>query len=218
MTNYRDGAAKLLTENASQVLSLLTMYMAASGMLIPCFVLCAIVYRKTICRSDRICPVPDFRLLTQLGRRGEMNVGDVANTPLLEFAFTALDSPSLFDAAVDVICDLIHETQEIDESMPVIQIIVPKLIAVKSKIAGANDDTDQMRGYARIFSEAGEVYRLLLLQHPETFFPIVEAIGECRHTMTWMLFPSHSSFGCASHRALGRDLRCPRSSKTHTSH
>ncbi|KAG5221622.1 Nuclear import receptor [Salix suchowensis] len=38
---------------------------------------------------------------------------------------------------------------------------------------------EKIRGYARIFAEAGETYRLLLLQHTETFFPIVEAIGEC---------------------------------------
>jgi len=43
----------------------------------------------------------------------------------------------------------------------------------------AEDDSERMRGYARIFSEAGETYRLLILQHTETFFPIVEAIGRC---------------------------------------
>ena len=110
---------------------------------------------------------------------GEVSASDVADTTLLAFAFQALDSEQLFDAAVDVICDLIHETQEIDENMPVIELIVPKLVEIKTKIPTVSDDPEKVRGYARIFSEAGEMYRILLLQHPETFFPIVEAIGEC---------------------------------------
>jgi transportin-3 len=110
---------------------------------------------------------------------GEIGVSDLAETPLFVCAFEALASDDLFDAAVDVICEMIHETQEIDDNMPVIQLIVPRIIALKGQITKDHDDPDKIRGYARIFSEAGETYRLLLLQHTETFFPIVEAICEC---------------------------------------
>lgn len=110
---------------------------------------------------------------------GEIGVSDLAETPLFVCAFEALASDDLFDAAVDVICEMIHETQEIDDNMPVIQLIVPRIIALKGQIAKDQEDPDKIRGYARIFSEAGETYRLLLLQHTETFFPIVEAICEC---------------------------------------
>lgn len=110
---------------------------------------------------------------------GEIGAAEVAETPLLPFAFSALESEDLFDAAVDVICDVIHETQEIDENMPVIQNLVPTLIQLKSRISFWKDDPEKVKGLAKIFSEAGEVYRLLILQHPDTFFPIVEAIGEC---------------------------------------
>ena len=88
-------------------------------------------------------------------------------------------SDSLFDVAVDAICELVHETQEIDDNMPVIELIVPRVIALKPLIRDHSGDPDKIRGYARIFSEAGETYRMLLLQHTETFFPLVEAIGEC---------------------------------------
>lgn len=110
---------------------------------------------------------------------GEVIPAVIAETPLLGFAFEALESEPLFDSAVDVICELIHETQEIDENMSVIQVIVPRLVQLKPKIALAIDDPEKVKGLAKIFSEAGEVYRILILQHPETFFPIVEAIGEC---------------------------------------
>jgi transportin-3 len=110
---------------------------------------------------------------------GEIATTALAETPLFAFAFEALASNDLFDSAVDVICELIHETQEIDENMPVIELIVPRVIAIKPLIRDHHDNPDKIRGYARILSEAGETYRLLLLQHTETFFPIVEAIGEC---------------------------------------
>lgn len=103
----------------------------------------------------------------------------MAETPLFAFSFEALASDQLFDAAVDVICELIHETQEIDDNMAVIQLIVPRVIALRPQLIKEREDPEKIRGYARIFAEAGETYRLLLLQHTETFFPIVEAIGEC---------------------------------------
>jgi transportin-3 len=74
---------------------------------------------------------------------------------------------------------MIHETQEIDDNMPVIELIVPRVIALKSRLEEQKDDSEKIRGYAKIFAEAGETYRLLILQHTDTFYPIVEAIGQC---------------------------------------
>lgn len=110
---------------------------------------------------------------------GEIGVSALAATPLFLYTFEALGVDELFDAAVDVICQIIHETQEIDENMAVIQLIVPRVITLRSRLVEDHDDADKIKGYARIFSEAGETYRFLLLQHTETFFPLVEAIGEC---------------------------------------
>lgn len=110
---------------------------------------------------------------------GEVSASELSETPLLAYAFEALGSDELFDVAVDVICDLIHETQEIDDNMDVIELIVPRIIGLKPQLQEQTEDPDRMKGYAKIFAEAGETYRLLVLQHTETFFPIVEAIGEC---------------------------------------
>ena len=110
---------------------------------------------------------------------GEILVRDLASTSLFAYAFEALASDSLFDTAVDVICQMIHETQEVDENMDVIELMVPKIIELQPRLAKDQGDPDKIRGYARIFTEAGETYRFLLIQHTSTFFPIVEAIGEC---------------------------------------
>lgn len=120
-----------------------------------------------------------FKCLRSWLTAGEIAATSLAQTPLLTYAFEALNSDELFDDAVDVICDLIHETQELDDNMEVIELIVPRVIALKPQLTTYLEDSDKIKGFARIFAEAGETYRLLLLQHPETFFPIVEAIGEC---------------------------------------
>lgn len=103
----------------------------------------------------------------------------LVDSPLPGFAFESLASDELFDSAVNVICDLIHETQEVDENMPMIEQLVPRVIALRPKLTEYKEDPDKIRGLARVFTEAGETYRSLLLHHPETFFPVVEAIGEC---------------------------------------
>ncbi|KAJ7125671.1 armadillo-type protein [Mycena crocata] len=157
---YSERASSLLTANSKQVLELLSVYIQATGV--------------THTVQSQV-----FDCLRSWLVAGEVRAPDLAKTPLFGYAFEALASDDLFDSAVDVICELIHETQEIDENMPAIELIVPRLIALKPHLTTQRDDAEKIRGYARIFSEAGETYRMLLLQHPETFFPIVEAIGEC---------------------------------------
>lgn len=63
--------------------------------------------------------------------------------------------------------------------MTVIERIVVHLLELRPAVPAAHDDAEKMRGYCRVFTEAGETYRLLILTHPETFFPIVETIAEC---------------------------------------
>ncbi|KDQ63496.1 hypothetical protein JAAARDRAFT_169378 [Jaapia argillacea MUCL 33604] len=157
---YRERANNILTVNAEQVLDLLSMYIQAPGV-------------------THVIQAQVFNCLRSWLVAGEISAMSLAGTPLLGYSFEALSSEELFDPAVDVICDLIHETQEIDENMQVIEAIVPRVIALRPRLAECKDDPEKIKGYARIFTEAGETYRLLLLQHTESFFPIVEAIGEC---------------------------------------
>ncbi|KAF8202961.1 armadillo-type protein [Pholiota molesta] len=157
---YRERSSQLLTANASKVLELLSMYITATGV--------------TASVQAQV-----FQCLYSWLSAGEIAVSDLAETPLFAYAFEALGIDELFDSSVDIICQMIHETQEIDDNMAVIQLIVPRVIALRSLITKYRDEPDKVKGYARIFSEAGETYRLLLLQHTETFFPLVEAIGEC---------------------------------------
>lgn len=145
------------------------------------------IYRSFVLPYFHLCPCEGvthavqtqiFNTLRSWLVAGEITPDALAETPLFTFSFEALASDELFDSAVDVVCDLIHETQEIDDYMPVIERIVPMVIALRPSLPAASDDPEKTRGYVRIFTEAGETYRVLLLQHTETFYPIVETIIE----------------------------------------
>jgi transportin-3 len=108
-------------------------------------------------------------------------VSTITGTPLLDSLFRSLSNPALFDSAVDCLVDIIHETQELDENMRVIEEIVPRLIALRPVLSlqSTKDDSDTFRGYCRIFVEAGEWYEPIIVRHQESFLPIVAAIAEC---------------------------------------
>jgi len=187
-SEFREQSLNLLTNNATQVLELLAMYVNASGV--------------TAAVQSQV-----FGCLYSWLAAGEINVQDIAKTPLFAYAFEALASDGLFDAAVDIICQMVHETQEIDDNMAVIELIVPRIIALKGQIAKQQDDPEKIRGYARIFSEAGETYRFLLFQHTETFFPIVEAIGECSAYSDLTSSPLPSPSGCVLPKCSAKNPR-----------
>jgi transportin-3 len=104
----------------------------------------------------------------------------VVGTPLFGFAFETLKrEDDTFDDAVDAVVELIHETQEIGDNAAVIEQIVPRLVDLRPLVSSAKEDTDRIRGFARVFAEAGEWYAVLITKHVSTFLPIVEALVEC---------------------------------------
>ncbi|PWN54005.1 ARM repeat-containing protein [Violaceomyces palustris] len=158
--SYNNRVQSLLSEHAGEVLKALAVYIQAPGI------------TQQIQSSI-------FQCLRSWLKSGEISARQMVETPLFQFSFDALASETLFDVAVDVLCDLIHETQEVEDNMDVIQLIVPRVIALKEALAEAGDDEDKVRGLCRIFVQAGESYHRLVLRHKDEFFPIVQAIAEC---------------------------------------
>ncbi|OSC99478.1 ARM repeat-containing protein [Trametes coccinea BRFM310] len=182
---YKERASKLLTANANKVTDLLAMYLQAPG-------------------ASFAVQTQIFNCLGSWLAAGEIVAMSLLNSPLITYSFQALSSDELFDAAVSVVCDLIHETQEVEDNMPVIEVIVPQVIALKPKLVEYKDDPEKIRGLARIFAEAGEAYRSLLLHHPETFFPIVEAIGQCSAYPDLDIVPITFSFWMRLAQSIGK--------------
>jgi transportin-3 len=140
---------------------------------------------------------------------GEIVVQQLVDTSLLSFAFEALASEQLFDDAVEVVCAIIHETQEVDENMDAIQLIVPRVIALQAELSKSEEDEDKFKGLARIFTEAGETYRVLLIRHPEQFFPIIEAIGVCSAHSDLDIVPITFPFWMRLAQVLGKKATVP---------
>lgn len=86
-----------------------------------------------------------------------------------------------FDAATECLCAIFKETREVDEYLPTIQILLPRVIALRPRIRQAADaeDTEAYKGITRVFAEAGEAWVVLIAREPIGFRPLVEAVLEC---------------------------------------
>ncbi|KKY14453.1 putative mrna transport regulator [Phaeomoniella chlamydospora] len=111
----------------------------------------------------------------------EIPVSDVVKSPLLDRIITAINNEASFDAAVDCLCTIYRDTRDVDESMDTIQILYPKITALKPKIleAAETEDADLMKGISRIFAEAGEAWVVLIARMPDQFRSLVEGVLEC---------------------------------------
>ncbi len=110
-----------------------------------------------------------------------MPVADVVNSPLLDVVFNALDTDRSFEAGTDCLCAIFKETREVDEYMPSIQVLLPRVIALRPRItqAAEQEDTELFKGITRVFAEAGEAWVVLIAREPAVFRPLVEAVLEC---------------------------------------
>ncbi|KAI9054739.1 hypothetical protein LZ554_001890 [Drepanopeziza brunnea f. sp. 'monogermtubi'] len=111
----------------------------------------------------------------------EVPVADVVNSPLLNIAFSALDTDQSFEAATDCLCAIFRETRDVDEYLHSIQVLLPRVVALQPRIAQAQqqEDIESLKGITRIFAEAGEAWVVLIARDPLVFRPLVEAVLEC---------------------------------------
>ena len=106
---------------------------------------------------------------------------DVINSPLLDAIVNALSVEASFEAAVDCMCTIYRDTREVDESLEAIQVLYPRILALRPKIveAAESEDSETSRGLTRLFAEAGEAWVVLIARLPSEFRGLVEAILEC---------------------------------------
>jgi transportin-3 len=111
----------------------------------------------------------------------EVPVADIVNSPLLDVVLNALATDSSFEAAVDCLCSIFKETREVDEYLPTIQTLLPRVLALQPRIeiAVREEDQETFKGLTRIFAEAGENWVVLIAREPGHFRALVEAVLEC---------------------------------------
>ncbi|KAH8656202.1 armadillo-type protein [Tricladium varicosporioides] len=150
---------ELLGDNAGQVVQLLISYAQSS---------------ETAATNPQLLEV-----ITSWLR--EVPVADVVNSPLLNVIFSALDADRSFDAATDCLVSIFKETREVDAYLPTIQVLLPRVVALKPRIrqAAEQEDAELYKGITRIFAEAGEAWVVLIAREPIAFRPLVEGVLEC---------------------------------------
>lgn len=111
----------------------------------------------------------------------EIPAGDIVKSPLFDAIVNALSTDGSFEAAIDCMCAILRDTREVDESIEIIQLIYPRLISLRPRIAeaGRSGDQDTFKGYTRVFAEAGEHWVVMIARLPNEFRGLVEAILEC---------------------------------------
>ncbi|KAJ1962199.1 Nuclear import receptor [Dipsacomyces acuminosporus] len=127
-------------------------------------------------------------------KNGEITLMMVQNTPLIELAFAALkaDDSTVFDTAVDAICGIIYETHLDRDDEPelvhvksttVDQQLVPLLNNVAAQMRADHlvieGDEERVRGYCRVFTEAGEAWVQRIILSTPVFQGLVSAIVDC---------------------------------------
>ncbi len=84
-------------------------------------------------------------------------------------------------AAAETVSMIARETRDVDENFDTIQVLLPKIIALRPKIQKFVDE-DDMESYkflTRVLAEAGIAWAVAIARETSHFRPLVEAILEC---------------------------------------
>mmetsp|Transcript_46187 Transcript_46187/g.76370 ORF Transcript_46187/g.76370 Transcript_46187/m.76370 type:complete len:952 (-) Transcript_46187:199-3054(-) len=110
-----------------------------------------------------------LRCVSSWLRSCSLPTDQLASSPLLGFTFAAMKNSQLFDAAADMLVELVHFTHDYGEHGALIVIIVPQVLQLQSQYEEArSEDEDVARALCRLFTEMGEQYlQLLLTQMPD---------------------------------------------------
>ncbi|OAD72189.1 hypothetical protein PHYBLDRAFT_155725 [Phycomyces blakesleeanus NRRL 1555(-)] len=160
---FQERSNVLVKQNSKQVIKLLLSYMDIS--------------EGNIDLQDCL-----LRCLCSWLRTGNVETQLLRASPLLGVAFRGLASEDLFDVCADVVCEMIHETKkELVKSRSMIKTIHPYFATILRYLKDAKSDanTDKIRGFCRIFVEAGEAYLPLVVRYPDYFCTILDGVAEC---------------------------------------
>jgi len=108
---------------------------------------------------------------------------ELVQSPLLTAPFATLNS--LFDVSKDVICELLRSSQDVQRDTEVVQILVPRVMALApayDQATAAQDEGNNeevVRGLCYIFSELGENYLTLLCEGSPDALQFVQLLCKC---------------------------------------
>jgi transportin-3 len=108
-------------------------------------------------------------------------VSAIVKSPLLDVIVRALSAESALQAASECLGTICRETHEVDENLETIQLLLPRVAALRPEIqvAVAAEDGEQFRALTRVFADAGDAWTVLVAREPSHFRPVVDALLEC---------------------------------------
>lgn len=107
----------------------------------------------------------------------------LSSHPLVLTALSNLNSELLSEASVNVISELIHYTTAgnidgVSTNAPLIQVIVPHVMNLKSQLSDSTKDEEDVKAIARLFADMGDSYVELIATGSDESMLIVHALLE----------------------------------------
>nr|XP_036583311.1 exportin 1-like protein [Colletotrichum truncatum]KAF6792287.1 exportin 1-like protein [Colletotrichum truncatum] len=111
----------------------------------------------------------------------EVPVNTIVNSPLLDVIFNAVGNEQAFQEAAECLCTIFRETRDVDDNLDTIQILLPRVNALRPRIeAVVNDeDTEVYKALTKIFALAAEAWVVAIAREPGHFRSLVDAVLEC---------------------------------------
>jgi transportin-3 len=97
---------------------------------------------------------------------------------VVDACIQALQSPETMEVAIDVLVELLRMyPSHVLQNYALVNVLLPKLLALPMEQALTSDDEDVVRGYCRIMTELGESYLSIVCENPA--HAIVERVLKC---------------------------------------
>ena len=111
----------------------------------------------------------------------EVPVAKVVDSPLLDVVFGGLTSDECSREASECLCTMLRETGDVDESVDIITILFPRVMAIRSHIQKfvEEEDMDAFKAVTKVLSTAAESWVVAIARQPSHFRPLVDAVLEC---------------------------------------
>jgi transportin-3 len=92
-----------------------------------------------------------------------------------------LDDDNSLQTAAECLGIICRETRDVDDNLETIQVLLPRIFALRPRIqkVAEDEDTEAFKAFTRIFADAGDSWVVLIAREPQHFRPLVDAILEC---------------------------------------
>lgn len=131
------------------------------------------------CRSQEATTKRMLGCVASWMRHCSLPSAELAASPLLAFAFAAMGSAGLYEAAADMLVEAVHFSSDAREHQALIAAILPQTLRLVPAYDAATQagDEDLARVLCRLFTETGEQYLKIILRSPEQWaLPVAGAV------------------------------------------